>query len=392
MICLTICSNNYFAMAKTLADSWVLHHPGSRLVIGLVDKRAPDIDYQLPAGVELWEVESLGIPEFAQLVSQYTITELCTALKPHFLERLLSEGETDGVVYLDPDILIFKRLTEVEEALKEFNFVLTPQICSPIDVDAGPNDAGPNDYHMLRSGVFNLGFFAIAPGPTSTRFLQWWKARMACYAYRDDQRGLFYDQIWMNYIPAFYDSYRVIRDLGYNVANWNLHERVLSKQGESYFVNDTIPLTFFHFSNYNLERAEILAGYNRRVSFATRPDVIPLFETYRQRVYANGHQAVSGRAAHFQRTTRAEPKAGEEDITLRFDEHIAPMIRARLRSMVKKASELPHGGFELVIPVSLLEDIERLVLNWKEHVTMKTPNSHVDATSRRIRVALANDQ
>jgi hypothetical protein len=392
MICLTLCSNNYFAMAKSLADSWAAHHPGSRFVIGLVDKRAPDIDYRLPGGIELLEVESLDIPEFPKLVSQYNITELCTAVKPHFLERLLSDGATDGVVYLDPDILIFKRLTEVEEALKQFNFVLTPQICSSIDVDIGPNDAGPNDYHMLRSGVFNLGFFAIAQSPTSMRFLQWWKARMAIYAFRDDQRGLFYDQVWMNYIPAFYDSYRIIRDLGYNVANWNLHERVVSKRDGNYFVNDTTPLTFFHFSNYSLDRPETLAGYNKRVSFATRPDVLPLFETYRQRAYANGHEAVFRRVPHFQRPIPTVPSAPEEEITLRFDKHAAPLIRARLRSIVKKVAELPDGEFELTLHASLLEDIERLILNWKEHVTMKTDNSHVDATSRRIRVALANYQ
>lgn len=386
MICLTLCSNNYFAMAKTLADSWMLHHPGSRFVIGLVDKRAPDIDYQLSGGIEIVEVESLGIPEFSKLVAQYNITELCTAVKPHFLERLLSDGEKDGIVYLDPDILVFKRLTEVEDALKEHNFVLTPQICSPVD-----GDVGPNDYHMLRCGVFNLGFFAIAPGATSTRFLEWWKARMASYAFRDDQRGMFYDQVWMNYIPAFYDSYRIVRDLGYNVANWNLHERVLSKQGENYFVNGTTPLTFFHFSNYNFDRPEILAGYNQRVSFASRPDVVPLFETYRQRVYANGHQAVAGRPAHFQRTVRVKPASPEDEIILRFDQHTAPLIRSRLRSMVKKASELPDGEIELIIDASLLEDIERLILDWKEHATIKA-HRDVDATSRRIREALANYQ
>src|SRR5690606_27817058 len=107
-------------------------------------------------------------------------------------------------------------------------------------------------------------------------------------------------------------------------------------------------------------------------------------------VYANGHEAVARRPAYFQRPVRAEMKADEDDITLRFDRHAAPLIRARLGSMVKKALELPDGEFELTIPGSLLEDIERLVLNWKEHVTMKTSNLHVDATSRRIRAALAD--
>ena len=223
-------------------------------------------------------------------------------------------------------------------------------------------------------------------------FLQWWKARMAIYAFRDDQRGLFFDQVWMNYIPAFYDSYRIIRDLGYNVANWNLHERIISKQGKNYFVNDTTPLTFFHFSNYNPERPETLAGYNKRVSFATRPDVVPLFETYRQRVYANGHESLARHVPHFQRTVRTAPSAPEEEITLRFDKQAAPLVRARLRSIVKKVVELPDGEFELTLHASLLEDIERLIQNWKRHVTMKTDNRHVDATSRRIRVALGNYQ
>ena len=47
MIIFTLCSNNYLANAKTLGDSILNHRPNTMFVIGLVDERNCEIDYNV---------------------------------------------------------------------------------------------------------------------------------------------------------------------------------------------------------------------------------------------------------------------------------------------------------------------------------------------------------
>ena len=385
MIGLTICSNNYLALAKTLAESWTATHPGARFVIGLVDAVQDSIDYILPQGAALLPVADLQIEGFGALASKYNVTELCTAVKPRYLEWALAQPDGEKVFYVDPDIVFFRRMEEAERLLDSAAIVLTPHICSPLD-----GDLGPNDYHLLRGGVFNLGFLGLARGKVASDLLRWWGQRMTKYAYRCDADGLFYDQVWMNYIPTFTDSYRVLRDLGYNVANWNLHERAISERDGQFWVNDHVPLTFFHFSNYRLETPETIASYNHRVSFGNRPDVKPLFDLYRERVLAHGHSSVTGVPGVYQRPTRPGgciPPADGEEIVLRFSPRLAPLIRGRSWHTTQRLLDLPSGEVEMRLRPGATEDIDRMILGCGEHVRVVSPASKAAAIASRLQSA-----
>jgi hypothetical protein len=143
----------------------------------------------------------------------------------------------------------------------------------------------PNDKHILPTGVFNLGFVALVRHPQLAFFLDWWADRCFKYGFRNICEGLFYDQVWMNYVPTFFESYHIIRDPGYNVANWNLHERILTRDpAGKWWVNSQTELTFFHFSHYNINAPDVISSYHNRFTFANRPDLLPLFTEYRHQV------------------------------------------------------------------------------------------------------------
>lgn len=283
MIAFTLCSNNYLALAKTLADSWRTHNPGHEFIFGLVDKKAPGVDYAF-LGAEVVSIDEIGIERFDELNQRYNITELNTAVKPFFFDYLFRKRGATKVVYLDPDILVFHPFDEMDRLLDRAQFVITPHICSRVD-----GDAGPNDQHLLKTGVFNLGFLALSAGDESRAFIAWWSERMRRFAYRVDHECLFYDQIWVNYVPAFYEGVHILRSPAYNVANWNLHERHISRKDGVYFVNDLHPLVFFHFSHYKLSRPDEIASYNHRFTFKSRPDIVPLYEQFRNSVAQNRH-------------------------------------------------------------------------------------------------------
>jgi hypothetical protein len=112
--------------------------------------------------------------------------------------------------------------------------------------------------------------------------------------------GLFVDQLWMNFAPVYFEKVMILKNHGYNMAYWNLHERKLVKTDQGYFVNDlSTQLVFFHFSGYVFSKPEVLSKYQNRFQFADVPEIVPLFETYHSFVTANGYSKYSKIACYY---------------------------------------------------------------------------------------------
>jgi len=295
-IAFTICSNNYLAHAKTVGDSFLKHHQDFTFIIGLVDRYSEELDYSSFNNLIFLPVEELHIEGFDELKDRYNITELNTAVKPSFFTYLFEKYKASKIIYIDPDIWVHGRFTEVIDALDNKNIVLTPHICSPIQDD----DLIPTDYQLLRTGVFNLGFIALSGYESLKEFLSWWHLRVIKYGFGNYTENMFYDQLWMNLIPAFYENYYILRHPGYNVANWNLHERMVKiLDSEKYRVNESYELKFFHFSSYKYDTPEVLCYYQNRHNFTNRPELKPLFDKYRTLLKENNIETIKRLSVYY---------------------------------------------------------------------------------------------
>ena len=282
----TICANNYLAHAKTLLDSFKRYHPTTPFYIALVDERHPDIDYKALGADGILFVHELMGDDFKNLAATYNIAELCTVVKPWLFRHLFEKHEATSVIYLDPDIEVFSEFREVFDRLKNDDLVLTPHICSPTG-----ETGHPLDKDLMRTGIYNLGFVAMNKNVNILKFIDWWKKRVKEYGYHNLCEGHFYDQIWLGYAPAFLEKVTILRHLGYNVANWNLHERKIVKEKGMYYVNDvSTPLRFFHFSHFNIYNLPEIASYNENYSLENRPDIVSLFTEYKNTLIANGYE------------------------------------------------------------------------------------------------------
>jgi hypothetical protein len=294
-IAFTICSNNYLAHAKTLGDSFLKHHPDAKFIIGLVDRYDENFDYGFFNAFEIIPVEDLQIKEFEELTNKYNIVELNTAVKPSYIHLLFNKYKADKVLYIDPDILVTSHFDEVLQILDNQNIVLTPHICTPID-----DEFAPTDYHTLRGGIFNLGFIGLSGYENIKSFLDWWHERVVKYGFANFSKTMFYDQLWINYVPVLFDNYYILKHPGYNMANWNLHERVLSVNGNSTFlVNTKFPLRFFHFSSYRFDNPNVICAYLTRFDFTTRPDLKEIFSTYHSLLVQNKAETIKKLPVYF---------------------------------------------------------------------------------------------
>ena len=281
-VAFTLCSNNYLGAAKVLVDSFKEFHPDFEVYIGLVDKPAAQIDYA-SFGCTVLVAENVPMPDINELSKKFNIVELNTTVKPFYFKHFFFTLHASQAIYLDPDIQVYAPLVEVMKGLNKAMITLTPHMMSPVD-----DEFSTNDKHILPTGIFNLGFIGLAKHEQLAFFLDWWADRCVKYGFRRAEEGLFYDQVWINFVPTFFESYYIIRDPGYNVANWNLHERRLSMSEDGkWWVNEKSELAFFHFSHYNINVPDIISSYNSRFTFENRSDIAPLFKAYRQRVLSN---------------------------------------------------------------------------------------------------------
>lgn len=283
----TICANNYLASAKVLKESFAQQHPDIPFRIMIVDKPDTTLDYADFYQEDTEFIENI-VEDIDGLSQRFNISELCTTVKPFVFKHMFKTYQQ--VVYLDPDIKIYAPLTECWQALQSHTFVLTPHLMSPVD-----DGKVPSDLYTLRTGIFNLGFIGISLREETPRFLAWWGDRLLKYGYSRWDEGMFYDQIWANYIPVMFPDYHIIRHLGYNMANWNWHERQLAKPAANFMVNGDYPLVFFHFSSYKYNEPSVYCKYNTRYNRDNRHDLAPVFDEYYNDL-AKAGQEITGRS------------------------------------------------------------------------------------------------
>lgn len=290
----TICANNYLAHAKTLAISFKRFHPEVEFAIAILDKPDSTIQYDmLGADTIIW-VHELFPDMVNTLKDTYSIAELCTVVKPQLFQYFFKIG-FEAVLYIDPDIKVYSHFDEVISSLENSEVVLTPHICSPT------GEVGhPLDKDIMRTGIYNLGFLALKKSEATQLFVKWWDKRVQKYGFHDLKKGYFFDQIWLGFAPAFIDRVHIERHLGYNMANWNLHERHLLSHANGYTVNTTeVPLRFFHFSHFKIEQLPVIASYNENFDLNNRPDIAPVFNEYKEDLLKNGYNTLKQLPYHF---------------------------------------------------------------------------------------------
>jgi hypothetical protein len=268
----TICARNYLSRALVLRSSYLAHHPGHEFFILITERKDEAVAAAHP-GVSLLWGEELGIPAYLNAAMKFDVIELSTNVKAVALRRLLERF--DAVLYIDPDIFVYRPLEPVFRALETHAIAVTPHTLTPV-----LDGMNPADDDFSRFGAFNLGFLAVARSESAAAFLDWWADRCLRLGFYEPQIGLAVDQKWVDLAPAYFQGVCVLRDRGLNVAFWNLHERVLGQVEGQWFVNGTEPLYFMHFSSFSTDDPHAIAHKQTRFAPGTRPDLHALLDGY----------------------------------------------------------------------------------------------------------------
>lgn len=210
-------------------------------------------------------ISALNLPSQEAFLFQYNILELNTAIKPWAFSYLGAKGHRT-VCYIDPDILVYTALTEVDQLLTTGSrVVLTPHLLAPMSTEGTPSELD-----IRRTGVYNLGFLALLLDQNSEHFLRWWKGKLARDCVIDLAAGIFVDQSWLDFAPTLFQGVSILRHPGYNVAYWNIAERHLSASPTGITVNDE-PLRFFHYSGFDYRKPIAFSRHQNRFTLESLP-------------------------------------------------------------------------------------------------------------------------
>jgi hypothetical protein len=343
----TICSNNYLAQAIRLGQSLLYFNKDYKFIIGLVDRKSKSIDYnKIP--FEILEVEEIGIDRFNEMVMRYDIVELNTSVKPFYFKFFIYEGIYDSIIYMDPDIEVFAPLFELENELGIYDIIITPHFFTPIN-----DDKWQAEEDFLNSGLYNLGFIAVRKNSNSIKMIDWWAERLRTKSYINFSKGLFTDQIWINFVPLFFERVKILKHLGYNVAYWNLHERKLTKRDNNYFINDTIPLVFYHYASFRPLNPSVISTGQTRFSFEDRPELVPLFQDYCTQLFEIGYTDYNRLPCYFVNLKEAILKEKWEALKKSIPFH--KKVIGRLYRIIRNAARKIVVKFGIILDYSTLK-------------------------------------
>jgi len=285
----TVASKARLAHVNVLTESLSTHHPKSKVFFLLVDNIENFFDpLSLKKNMELIEASALkNVPNISELFFKYNAFEATTALKPYFCEYLLNTYNMQKLVYLDSDIYVTMKMDALNRLLAEFSIILTPHITKELPLDG----YCPDELDFLKAGTFNTGFIGISNAQEALKFLSWWKNRLWHFGLMNPAEGMNMDQRWIDLVPSLFDKVHILKDPGYNVAFWNLHERKLSMANGQILVNGE-PLKFFHFSGFNPDNIEAISQYQNRYTLADFSALRYLLSAYKTLLMQNGYKEI----------------------------------------------------------------------------------------------------
>jgi lipopolysaccharide biosynthesis glycosyltransferase len=205
-------------------------------------------------------------------------------LKSFFVRWGLDTYNPEYLIYLDADMMVHDSLAPIEVLLKDHSILITPHITKPF-----PDDAlRPAEKDILKTGMYNAGFFAVRNDAAGNALINWWKDRMVDQGYEKPQEGYNCDQNWLNFAPLYFEKVKNVDHPGCNVAYWNFHEKHIEKRGEKFYVNNE-PLLIFHYSGYSIKHPGMISRHQTRYVMNYNAAVEELFKEYYQVLVKNGH-------------------------------------------------------------------------------------------------------
>ena len=299
----TVVTTNYLPFAVSLLDSAKLFHPEFEFYICLADYLTKEeiASDDLMQKYPIVQLHELAAEEFDFITQNYNPMQLANCSKVLFAKYFLNQEHIDQVIFCDSDTYFFGRLPS--STINEGEIVISPHFTHPPSIDMKRQEL-----EVLNAGLYNGGFFKLKKSHETNQYISWLRERSVKECIYDFKRGFYGEQLWLNLVPLYFKNVFVENNPGINVAYWNLHERNISAYDGKFFVNNTIPLCFFHYSGWDYNNPSEISKWALFTS-EMRPDLKPLLLKYHTALYENGYKNYIDRSNYYTGKNNTQKKS-----------------------------------------------------------------------------------
>ena len=179
-----------------------------------------------------------------KLYNKYHSDTLRWALRADIIESIISK-DFDKVLYLDGDLWFVSQFDFLFNYLDEKCILLSPH-WRPIKPEGNTQIDHEFICHFIH-GIFNTGFFGFSK--EGITILRWWHdcCEWACDC--DLNRGIYFDQKYMDLIPVYFSNEcSILNHKGCNVSLWNRHTLPRTIKNGTYYIGNH-ELVFLHIND-----------------------------------------------------------------------------------------------------------------------------------------------
>mgnify|MGYP001339394293 CR=1 FL=1 len=229
ILALVVASGPRLPRAQALLRALELHTPalGRRLLVA--DPRPPRTPSGLAAD-ELLAADDLPVAGLTRLAFELEPAALAQALLPHAIRRCFALPGCAAVIALDADSDLQAPLAPLLQALEAGS----DAVLLPRDLLGDRSaDRAAAERELLRSGIYDPGCLALRNSPEGLRLLDWW---LGAVAGDPEEQALHLEGRWLDLVPAYCDSARILRPPGLGVTPANAAARGLRRDGGAWRV------------------------------------------------------------------------------------------------------------------------------------------------------------
>ncbi|MBD1822594.1 glycosyl transferase, group 1 [Cyanobacteria bacterium FACHB-DQ100] len=292
IVCTTI-TKSHLAYARTLAETLLEYNPDAELYVLLADRLDDAFDPEIEP-FKLIQLEALPDQNLIERMKfYYTPFEFCCALRGLLHQYVFETLNAERWIFLDSDVMVCHSLDAIFDQLSDVSILLSPHAETPVEIEYAAHEAC-----FLNAGMYNGGFLGLRRTEETYRFINWWKERLIHYGFSDlsiaDPRGLFVDQLWLNFVPLYFRDFKLLLHPGTNIGHWNFYDRQFEYDGNGSIQVNQQPLLFIHFSGWNLSNPYQISKYSL-LPYEEQIDSPwgKMATQYREKLLKNGYEVTS---------------------------------------------------------------------------------------------------
>lgn len=220
------------------------------------------------------------------MIKIYSEMEYAYSMTPFAIKHLLANSY-EQVLFLKLETLVLGDLGLLFTELDLKSAIVTPHL---LFLSSSISNI-PQEVEVLLAGVFNGGVVGFRNTLEALTYLDWWSQKTKSQCFLDVSNGLHFEQRWLDFITSFVSNLGIIRNMGVNVAHWNLYERALRIEDGLLYAGSEKCLVF-RFSGFDENNPINLSRYKPNLVEKDLAAALSVFDKYKKEL--RRHKALLG--------------------------------------------------------------------------------------------------